>query len=161
MNTLIFMSIAMLLVGVGVATWGVRHHRRNGLQYADASTRWHKTQGTVLDARIVERERTDSNDNSYTGYDPRLRYRYAIGADVREGERINLCNPLSFSDPERAERWLAAHAPGAPIEIWYDPTQPANCACTLDKPNLFGAIVTVAVGLGVAALGVWMVFNLR
>ena len=161
MSALIFMSIAMLLVGVGLSAWGVRHYRRNGQQYTDASTRWHKTQGTVLDARMVERERTDSNDNSYTVYDPRLRYSYAIGGEVCEGERINLCNPLSFSDPARAEQWLAAHAPGASVEIWYDPTQPVRCARTLDKPNLFGAIVTVALGLGVAALGTWLVFNLR
>lgn len=161
MTTLIIMSIAMLLVGVGVATWGARHYRRNGQQYADASARWHKTQGTVLDSRILERERTDSNDNSYTVYEPRLRYSYAIGADAQEGERINLCNPLSFSDPARAEQWLTAHAPGSSVEIWYDPSQPATSACTLDKPNLFGAIITVAAGVGVAAMGIWVLLNLR
>lgn len=161
MTVILLLGITMALVGIGLATWAARHYRRNGAQFTDASKRWNKTKATVLDARLVERERTDSNDNSNTVYEPRLRYSYTVGTDVREGDRINLCAGLCFYDPGRAKQWLAAHVTGATIELWYDPLEPANSACTLDKPNLLGAIFTGAAGLSVTAIGIWMFFNIH
>jgi hypothetical protein len=156
MTTLYLVAIAILLVGAGIAWWGWGNYKRQGAQHADASARWQKTQGTVVDARIIERERSDSNDNDYTVYEPRLRYSYVAGGGTHESERIALCSAPSYSDVDEAGRWLTAHAPGSKIDIWYDPAKPAESACTLDKPSLFGAIMTALVGVGLAGMGVWM-----
>lgn len=161
MATIWFMGIAMALVGLGVAGWAVRHYRRNGAHYNDAVARWSKVRGRVLDARLVERESTDSNDTVSTVYEPRIRYSYTVGTELREGERINLCNVLTFHDGGRAEQWLAAHPADTPIEIWFDPSQPEHSACTLDKPNLISALFTGVAGIGVLALGIWLLFNIR
>jgi hypothetical protein len=161
MNTLLLLGLGLALVGIFVSVWGVRHYRRQGAQYSEASARWRKTGATILDSRIVERERSDSNDNSYTVYEPRLRYGYTASSRKHEGERIALCSTLNFSDPARAEQWLTTHAPGTSIEIWYDPARPQDCALVLDKPSLLTAGVSVVVGLGLALLGGWVILNLR
>jgi hypothetical protein len=160
MNTLLLLALGMALVGIFVAIWGARTYRRQGAQHADASARWKQARATVVDARIVERERSDSNDNDYTVYEPRLRYSYAVGGAAHEGERINLCSAESYSDPSKAGQWLAAHAPGMAIDIWYDPGRPGESACVLDKPSLFGAIVTVGVGVGLVGMAIWILFML-
>lgn len=160
MDILLLMGIGLALLGAALAGWGALHHRKQGHRHADASARWHKTAGTVLDSRIVERSRSDNNDNDYTSYEPRLRYSYAIGTAAHEGERFNLCRPLSFADAARADQWLTLHAPGTAIDVWYDPASPADAACVIDKPSLFGAILTIAAGVGITLLGLWLLLNL-
>lgn len=158
MTTLYLVAIAIGLVGAAVAWWGWRNYKKQGVQHADATARWQRTQATVVDARIVERERSDSNDNDYTVYEPRLRYSYTAAGGTHESERINLCATASYNDLDEASKWLTAHAPGTKIDIWYDPAKPDDSACALDKPSLFGAIMTVVVGLGLVGMAVWMLF---
>jgi hypothetical protein len=158
MHLLHLAAVVLLLGGVALACWGVRNHRRLDRRYADAKGRWVKGSATVVEARILERERTDSNDNSYTYYEPRLRYSYAVDGVAHEGQRVALCGVPHFNSPGSADDWLARHGAGALIDLWYDPSQPSDSAPVLDRPSLFGAIVTVAAGLVLVGLGV-MIFG--
>jgi hypothetical protein len=153
MNVLHYLAIALALVGLPLAWWGVRNYRRQGERHADAIARWVKGAGTVIESRIIERERTSSsNDASYTSYEPRLHYRYAVEGIDLEGTRVALCGSPSFNSQDRADEWLRAHPPGTAIDLWYDPANPADSAPTLDKPSLLSAIVTVFAGLFLVAM---------
>jgi len=135
----------------------VRNYRRLGRRYADAKVRWVKGGATVLEARLLERERSDSSGNSYTYYEPRLRYSYAAGGVALEGQSVALCGTPHFNSAGPADDWLRRHAAGAPIDLWYDPAQPSDSAPLLNRPSLFTAMVTVLAGLILLGLGV-MIF---
>ena len=156
MNPLHFVAIALLLIGAALAAWGVLHYRRLGRRHAEATSRWVKGCATVVEARVLERERTDSNDNSYVSYEPRLRYSYAVGGVTHEGQRVALCGAPNFSSEGPASEWLSRHQEGTAIDLWYDPDQPGESAPLLDRPSLFGAIVTVIAGLVLVGLGAMM-----
>ena len=154
MNILHLVAGGLVLVGIPLALWGVHNYRRQGARYADANARCFKGSATVVEARVLERERTGNDNSSYTYYEPRLHYRYAVdGADL-EGNRVALCGASHFSSPARAEAWRQTHLPGAIIDLWYDPARPSDSAPVLDRPSLFGAIVTVIAGLALAAMSV-------
>jgi hypothetical protein len=156
MTILYVVAFGLLAGGGALAWWGIHHYRRLGRRFADASARWVKSQATVVEAGILERERTDSNDNSYTSYEPRLLYRYAVAGVALEGQSVALCGTPLFNSPAPAEAWLERHGTGAAIDLWYDPAQPSDSAPLLDRPSLFGAIVTVAVGLILVGIGAMM-----
>ncbi|WP_225421612.1 DUF3592 domain-containing protein [Sphingomonas parva] len=156
MHILHLVAIALLLVGAALGTWGVRNYRRLDRRYADATARWVKGSATVVEARILERERTDSNDNSYTYYEPRLRYHYAVEGVAHEGQRVALCGVPHFNSPGPAEDWLGRHGAGAQIDLWYDPAQPGDSAPVLDRPSLFAALITVVAGVFMIGVGAMM-----
>lgn len=153
MEALHLLAAALIVVGLLLGIWGGRHYRHHGARHADARARWIRTTATVLDSRIVERERTDSNDNSYTVYEPRIRYGYTVDGQDLESEQLALCPPLSFASARQAEAWLSMHDVGSRIDMWYDPAQPLDSACALNKPSLLAAIATVLVGCGLVAAG--------
>jgi hypothetical protein len=153
MHPLHLVALGLLPGGVALAWWGVRNYRRLGRRHADAAARWVKGRATVIEARLLERERTDSNDNSFTYYEPRLRYSYAVDGVAHEGQRVALCGASHFNSQGPAEEWLERHSEGAEIDLWYDPSQPSDSAPVLDRPSLFGAIVTVIAGLMLVGLG--------
>jgi hypothetical protein len=150
---LILLGIALAFVGIALGGWGLQSFRGQSARYTDARARWIKTSATVIDSRILEREQSHSDGHGYTYYEPRLRYRYNVGGVDHEGDRLTLGAPPTFSLADRAEDWLCAHAPGMVIDLCYDPAQPQDSSCTLDKPSLFGAVIRIAVGAGLAAMG--------
>lgn len=150
---LILLGITLALVGIAIGGWGLQSFRAQSARYTDARARWTKASATVLDSRILEREQSNSDGHDYTYYEPRLRYRYSVGGTAYEGNRLTLGAPLTFSLADRAEEWLREHAPATAIELFYDPAQPQDSSCTLDKPSLFGAIIRIAVGTGLALIG--------
>lgn len=144
--------IALLLIGAALAAWGVLRYRRLGRRHAEATSRWIKGSATVIEARVLERERTDSNDHSYVSYEPRLRYSYAVSGVTHEGQQVALCGAPTFNSEGPASEWLSRHQEGTAIDVWYDPAQPSESAPLLDRPSLLGATVTVIAGLVLAGL---------
>lgn len=150
---LILLGIALAIIGIALGGWGLQNFHTQRARYTDARARWIKASATVIDSRILEREQSNSDGHGYTYYEPRLRYRYSVGGTAYEGDRLTLGAPLTFSLADRAEDWLRAHAPGMAIDLCYDPAQPQDSSCTLDKPSLFGAVIRIALGAGLAAMG--------
>ena len=151
MDILVAVAIGFALIGIPLAWYGIHSYRKNGARYARANASWVKTKATVLDARLEERESTDSDGDSTTWYDPKLHYRFVVGERAFEGTKTALCTPLTFWLEDLAQKWLGENAPGNGIDIWYDPEHPEDNAPLLDKPSLFSASITVFVGMGFLA----------
>lgn len=160
MEVFIAIGIVLVVIGVPLAWYGVHRHRKQGERHSRASSSWTKTRATVVDARLVDRESTDSDGDSTTWYEPQLRYRYQAGARELEGQRAALCNTPKFWAFDAAQKWLLAHSPGTEIDLWYDPQNPEDSAPLLDKPSLFSAIIMVAVGAGFTIFGVAMLIGM-
>lgn len=159
MEIFIAIGAGWILIGIPLASYGIHRRRKQGAAYADASVRWVHTRATVIDARLIERESSDSDGDTSSCYEPHLRYRYCVGDRTLDGQRAALCNTPRFWMPDAAEKWLLAHAPGAEIDLWYDPDRPEDSAALLDKPGLAGAAATVGVGVGFVLLGAAMLIG--
>ncbi|ODP38840.1 DUF3592 domain-containing protein [Sphingomonas turrisvirgatae] len=153
MDVFTAVSLGLILLGIPIAWFGIHRYRKQGRRFASARAHWKRTDAEVIDAQLVDRESTDSDGDSTTWYEPKLRYRYAVAGQVFEGDRTALCTALRFSLFPPAQQWLLAHPPGTVIDLWYDPAQPQDSAPLLDKPSLFAAAALVIVGGGFAGLG--------
>lgn len=140
--------IGLLLFATGVllAWYGLNAHRRHGGRYATALASWARTEAVVTDARLIDHEHTDSDGDSVTWYEGRLRYRYSAGGAEHEGTRAALSARRTFHAFAPAQRWLVDHSPGTTIEAWFDPENPADSAPYLDKPSVLKTGVTVFAG---------------
>ncbi|HEX8301490.1 DUF3592 domain-containing protein [Sphingomonas sp.] len=146
-------GLGLALIGVPLACYGVHSYRNHAERYGKATANWTKTTATVIDARLVDRETTDSDGDSTTSYEPRLQYRYSVAGAEFGGNRTALCATPQFSLFETAQQWLLAHSPGKEIDLWYDPAHPDDSAPLLDRPSLFGAVTMVLVGSGFVIFG--------
>lgn len=148
----IFIGVGSALAAVGglLAWYGIHTYRRLTSLYAVAANSWQKTSATVIDARLVDHEETNSEGYDTTWYEPRLLYSYAVEGAEFEGQQTALGTALRFSVFEPAQKWLLAHAPGTVIDLWYDPSSPSNSTPRIDKTGVGGAIMTT--GMGVAFL---------
>lgn len=153
MDIFLAIGLVLALVGAPLAWFGIQQYRKQGARYAKATATWVKALATVIDARLVDRESSNSDGDSNTWYEPRLHYRYAVGGAEFEGDRTALCATPQFSLFDTAQKWLLAHSPGKEIDLWYDPANPSDSAPVLDKPSLFRAIVMVVVGVGFVIFG--------
>lgn len=153
-------SLGLILIGAPIAWFGIHRYRKHGRRYRNARAHWVQTRAEVIDARLVDRESTDSDGDSTTWYEPQLRYRYTVADQSFEGDRTALCSGLRFSLEPPAQQWLLAHSPGEVIDLWYDPINPLDSAPVLDRPSLFTATMMAIVGGGFAGLGALLLTGL-
>lgn len=153
-------GLGLALVGAPLAWYGIHSHRKQSARYGKATSTWAKTRAMVIDARLVDRETTDSDGDSCTWYEPRLQYRYSVAGAELDGNRTALCVTPQFPLFETAQQWLLAHSPGKEIDLWYDPARPEDSTPSLDRPSLFRAITMVIVGIGFLAFAGAMMLRL-
>lgn len=120
-----------------------------GLESAD----WPTVTGTVVDATAT----TVAGAQVGLGWRVRISYEYEVGERNFSGDRLRFSRRLGGRTREQAEQAVVSYAPGGPIEVHYDPEQPARSVIVPgpDRRAWFGLIV--GVGLFAIALTFWSV----
>ena len=88
---------------------------------------WPQTMGTVLSATVQVAQRGNTRQEA-----PLVLYAYQVDGQVFQGHRVRVADEpgrarLSDADSS-ASNTVARYPSGAPVVVYYDPTNPANSA---------------------------------
>jgi hypothetical protein len=145
------LPLVLLLAGILIAGLG---NRVGGDMRA--SRDWPSTSGTVESAAVAVQP--ESNERKLFG--ARVRYRYEVGGRTLTGERISF---ESGPSPNRglADAIVQRYAPGTPVRVFYDPTQPERSVLEPGGSDLVPWLLRGA-GILLALAGAWgLVARLR
>lgn len=145
----------MLIAGLALAGYGVVAYRRGLSRYASASTGWRQGVATI-DQSWLEEVVSRSNEGDTTSYRARVAYRYPVDGAERHGTKPFLCARVNFRSYKAGQAWLAGVPAGASVPVWYDPARPDDATIDLNRPSLSLILVLGMVGLGLAAMGLFL-----
>jgi hypothetical protein len=128
-----------------------------------ASLTWPSAEGVVVESGVTHRSMSEGGEK----YKPFVLYRYEVksqraprgtelgsGVQTFEGRRIHFHYNWSFEghykERAEAERIIAPYAPGARVEVFYDPAAPQRS--TLEKGPVTIELVKAGIGVALASL---------
>lgn len=134
--------------------------KRAALAEAKAAAAWPSTEGRVLSVAIIEGSSISSETKQriFT-YRPEIRYGYRVNNVDFESTRIAFGKVLYYDQAE-AQAFLAAHAEGAPVTVYHNPSNPNRAVLNRD-PALATQLVAadfamLGFGLALAALAIFV-----
>lgn len=115
------------------------------------AARWPTTQGTVISSRLGE----SSSDKGGRTYRVDIRYRYDVAGHTYESNQYDGTGTSTYSGwRDQKQAAVAAHRPGKPVTVYYDPADPADAMLsTVVPPGTFAFVwfpivfCTVPVGI--------------
>ena len=135
-----------------------------GRRLARASARWPTAAGTITTADVIEEEIEETNNERTViriihRYQVDLRYAYQVGKRDFVGTAENWGWTGIYGLRELAEKAAGRYAPGQPVTVYYDPTQPGNAV--LEPGNRKGSVApllfsVLAGGIGAAMLAFFL-----
>lgn len=119
--------LGLFVVG-GLWLLGVVAAELAGWQAARA---WPVVPAQVVDAGVVAVAADETNE---AGYRVALRYRYVVGGQAYESDRLRREGTESFGTQAAAEEVLAAYLARVPFVAHVDPTDPATVVLSVGPP---------------------------
>ncbi|MGB5062541.1 MAG: DUF3592 domain-containing protein [Candidatus Competibacter sp.] len=118
-------ALGMVVLAV-LAAGDYRDYQRldQARQSAVASENWPRTAGSVREGSVTTL-RIPQGKSSVTGYRAHVEFEYVVVGTAYRGDRLNFCQPPSL-ERQAAEARLARYPAGAPVEVRYDPADPAR-----------------------------------
>ena len=114
--------------------------------------RWPKAPATVTSSRYEASDRTMRDAHGYdvssTSYTPVVTYQYTVGEKTFRGDKVSRAVQPT-SNAARVKECIDRYPPGARVEVFYDPTDPATAY--LETSTSAGAVFLMVFG-GVFAL---------
>jgi hypothetical protein len=110
---------------------------------ASDAQRWPSAPGIVVSAAVA--------GGGKGGYRPQIVYQYEVAGVTYASDRYTL-GTMSHGGRDGSEATVAAHAPGTPVRVYYDPADPSQATLQRDgaaTANLIMAALACAVGVAV------------
>lgn len=136
-------AVLILLMGLALIQDRVRL-----LLAGQQSLDWPTVTGQVVDATASAVAGTQVG----LGWRVQVSYEYEVDERKFAGDRLRFSRRLGGRTQGQAEQAVVSYAPGGPIEVYYDPEQPARSVLVPgpDRRAWFGLIV----GFGLTAIAV-------
>ena len=121
--------LATALPGAVLASVGsfFSARRRRGSPSRSLAVAWPQTMGTVLSATVQVAQRGNTRQEA-----PLVLYAYQVDGQVFQGHRVRASNETGrvrlVDADSSASNTVARYPSGAPVVVYYDPTNPANSA---------------------------------
>ena len=119
-------TLLPLLIAAGVVGYIVLRVRR-GASNKSTAFAWPQTMGTVLSATVQVSHHGNARQEA-----PLVLYTYQVNGEVFQGHRVRAGDEsgrIRAPGPESsASHTVARYPSGAPVVVYYDPTNPANSA---------------------------------
>ena len=159
-GALIFLAIFLLAVGAGFLLWGLSARRKADALEAAARS-WPVAPGVVVAAHVgtslahgAALVTGQIQDRSRHYYTPVVQYRYTVGTQEYEGNRLRF-GWLTCQNAAEAQRILAAYPVGRQLAVRFDPANPANSVLEVAAANK-NAMVGIVCGAGAILFGLVM-----
>jgi hypothetical protein len=129
-------ELKLWLLSLFLVGWGVWELYKQ----ESAAWRWRRTEGVVLESRVVSRYlRTDPPRPPLV---PQLRYHYEVAGQAFDATRVTTGDPLVFATTDDAEAFLARHRVGNIVPVLYQPDAPDQATLLVSRDGgcwiLFG-----------------------
>ena len=125
-DTSILATALPVAVTAGVCAFFSARFRKASTSRSLAVT-WPQTMGTVLSATVQVAQRGTTRQEA-----PIVLYAYQVDGQVFQGHRVRASDDpgrARLADADRsASNTVARYPSGAPVVVYYDPTNPANSA---------------------------------
>lgn len=162
---LIFLAIFMLVAGAAFLFWSLSARRKADASEAAART-WPAVPGVVMSAYVGQGQVDNLlalggqiNNTNQHSYQPVVIYRYTVGTQEYEGNRLRF-GWFTCGTHAEANRFLAAYPVGRQLAVRFDPADPSNSVLEVAAANsnaMVGIICgAVAILFGAAMLVISM-----
>jgi hypothetical protein len=131
--------IIVILVGIGLFLLGFKQSQKSR-----AARSWPKAPGIISSAAL--RSDNSSSDPEMATVSLALEYRFTVSGQEYVGHKIQFVERV-YSTNRQAKAALAKYPAGCPVEVFFDPQNPANCI--LKQGNSFSWVLMI---LGAAAI---------
>ncbi len=141
------------LLGVILLVYGLRQR-----QLAQAASTWPCAPGHSV-AASVQTVTRHSKYGTSRSYVPRLEYDYDVKGAHLTSHRITF-GSVSFNSPDEAEAYMRRNFQDKPLEVHYDPRNPANAVLLVGQaPSslgfMIGGVIIMAAPILLAAFSLW------
>ncbi|HEX5756924.1 MAG TPA: DUF3592 domain-containing protein [Arenimonas sp.] len=124
------LGVLMIIASIGTALHALWRWQR-----VRASQSWRSTEGEIIEAD-VRKQASGGPGNVTRTWGAVVRYRYQVGGRSYVGKRLKLGGELDTGSRERAEARLLPYPPGARVDVYYNPTKPADACLERDMEGL-------------------------
>ena len=155
MAFLVVFGVGTLLLGVAYVISIIVTRTRN-----EGTANWPKVTGSIKHAYVYQHDRSTSAGTTTT-YTPVVGYTYTVEDQLYQAHKRNFLpyNQASLTSKEEAEAISARYPPESDVEVYYNPTNPAQAV--LEKPKAIAhtavfwyGIVCMLLGGGMIAMGI-------
>ena len=152
-GSLPFTTIAIGLALAALVLWALR-----GRRAATIARAWPTTQGRIVSATLQARRTTTGGHGVALNWFPDIRYEYEVAGTTYRGDRISAGLLVGSSFRGSVQRKLAQYPEGRMVQVFYNPTDPAQAMLETTAPGsnilLIVAVVGAAMLVGTTALTV-------
>lgn len=127
----------IILVGVFFVVMGTREWL-----LARECAQWPSVMGSVTSSKVV-RSSHHSKGSTRHSYSPHVEYAYKVEGRSLSGERVSF--RVRSEGEAGAREAVDRYVPGAPVQVWYDPADPARSV--LETGDSWANAIPVGVGL--------------
>ena len=106
---------------------------RYSIRRGSESEAWPQAEGIVLDSGVAP-----IRDGGRQRYRPVVRFRYEVGGERFEGNRIKWAAVVEFRKFSRARAMLDQYRCGHRVAVHYDPKRPSVAICSRARPTASG-----------------------
>jgi hypothetical protein len=132
-------TIPFIIVGLILVYIALRARRR-----VRDSMNWATTMGTVLFSAVDERTSYSSESGTTTSYYPKVVYEYRVMGQRFQSDRFNL-GEVGIGNYNQVAAKVAQYPQGAPIQVYYNPANPVECALERVAPSSNVMLLVVVV----------------
>jgi hypothetical protein len=144
--------VHMLLYGVAVIAIAIAAEIAIACQRlrrkAKSAMRWPTVNGTIVSSTVESHFDSDGD----TMYGASVRYKYQIGRNEYESDRLEWGTHVSTNRPQQAEAIVKKYPPGRAVKVYYDPANPA--VAVLEPGSMRAVRIMAFVALIFAVVGV-------
>lgn len=113
--------------------------------------RWQRTRGRILESSLERWVETEETGEAVAYFRPTVRFEYSVGGAAYVGTRLSAVD-LASANRAWAERQLARFPPGAEVDVFLNPGDPAAGVLEVKTPGVGGYFVAVGLAMTGAAL---------
>jgi hypothetical protein len=119
-------------------------------QTQQASQTWPSTAGQVTEVGVDRNRHTDSDDDTYYTYAPRVVYTYQVNGQAFTSKNLTFGFQDSSRSQSKAQTAAARFAPGQAVTVFYNPANPAEAAL---ERRTSGTSASLIIGIAFLAVG--------
>lgn len=113
--------------------------------------RWRRARGRILESSLEHWVETEETGQAIAYYRPTVRFEYRVGSSTYVGTHLSAVD-LASANLAWAEGQLARYPAGAEVDVFLNPSDPADGVLEVKAPGIGGYFVAVGLAMIGAAL---------
>ncbi|MCU1401325.1 MAG: hypothetical protein JWN62_4434 [Acidimicrobiales bacterium] len=135
--------VAMVTIPFILIIGAILYSNLRSARKGSASAQWPIAPGRIVSSAVTSHRALDSNGTHTTVYAPEVVYQYMVGPQQLTSDNVNFSGVAGTSWSSGAEATVARYVPGATVQVFYNPVNPAEAVLE----HSAGGVNTLVVGV--------------